>query len=133
MTDATLTIVLVAIVPTLAAIGAMIVSIINAIKSTENGAKADHIIEKATEIHTLTNSNLSKVTATLDVANAKIEGMQKMISGMLEAKNVADHLADKTASAPVVPSADPVEVKVINPKTDPVIVKEENSESLKTP
>lgn len=39
-----------------------------------NDKKTDTVIEKATEIHTLTNSNLSKVQSQLDVANQKIEG-----------------------------------------------------------
>lgn len=41
---------------------------------TSNDRKTDIVIEKATEIHTLTNSNLSKVQSQLEVANAKIEG-----------------------------------------------------------
>lgn len=43
----------------------------------EGNQKTDVIIEKATEIHTLTNSNLSKVQAQLDVANEKIDGFNK--------------------------------------------------------
>lgn len=40
-----------------------------------NDKKTDTIIEKATEIHTLTNSNLSKVQAQLEVSNKTIEGL----------------------------------------------------------
>lgn len=43
----------------------------------DNLQKTDTVIEKATEIHTLTNSNLSKVQAQLDVANEKIDGFNK--------------------------------------------------------
>ena len=60
-------------------------------KTTDN--KASTIIEKAVEIHTLTNSNLSKVTAALDSALAKIEGLEKLVKSQSEAKSVADNLA----------------------------------------
>lgn len=46
-------------------------------KVDSTAIKADTIIEKATEIHTLTNSNLSKVQSQLDVANEKIDGFNK--------------------------------------------------------
>lgn len=39
--------------------------------------KTDSVIEKATEIHTLTNSNLSKVQAQLEVSNRTIEGLNQ--------------------------------------------------------
>ena len=60
-------------------------------RSTDN--KANTIIEKAAEIHTLTNSNLSKVTASLDSALAKIEGLEKLIASQSKAKDIADNLA----------------------------------------
>lgn len=44
---------------------------------TTNIAKTDTVIEKATEIHTLTNSNLSKVQAALEVSNKTIEGLNQ--------------------------------------------------------
>lgn len=43
------------------------------IKVEKGIEKSDVIIEKTTEIHTLTNSNLSKVTAQLEMANQKLE------------------------------------------------------------
>lgn len=46
-------------------------------KVEATAGKADTIITKATEIHTLTNSNLSKVQAQLEVANEKIEGFNR--------------------------------------------------------
>lgn len=42
-----------------------------------NIEKTNTVIEKTTEIHTLTNSNLSKVQGQLDVATAKIEEFNK--------------------------------------------------------
>lgn len=47
-------------------------------KVDKTDAKADVIIEKATEIHTLTNSNLAKVTAALEMANQKLEQFQSL-------------------------------------------------------
>ena len=44
--------------------------------------KADVIIEKATEIHTLTNSNLSRVTEALNLALERISGLEKLITAM---------------------------------------------------
>lgn len=121
MTDIQLTIVLSAIVPTLAAVGAMIVSVVNAIKSSANGVKADDIIKKAEQIHTLTNSNLSKVTAALEVANAKIDGLQTMVSEMTRAKAIADHVAQRAAEKVTSRAHDsPTEVLVVNPPTEPV-------------
>lgn len=43
----------------------------------DNLKKTDTVIEKATEIHTLTNSNLSKVQAQLDVSQKTIEGLHQ--------------------------------------------------------
>ncbi len=107
MTDATLIALLSSIAPTLAALGAVVIGILNARKSNETGikvdsigsksdktdAKVDTVIEKAVEIHTATNSNLSKVTAALDKALEKISGLEKMVALMNRAKDVADRLA----------------------------------------
>lgn len=126
MTDVQATIIIAAIVPTLAAFGAMVVSVVNAIKSNSNGRKADDIIQKAVEIHTLTNSNLSKVTASLEVANAKIDGLQAMVTEMTKAKAIADTVAEKAAQkvpsgvAPAPAHATPAEVIVVNEPHDPV-------------
>lgn len=46
-------------------------------KVEATAGKADTIIEKATEIHTLTNSNLSKVQSQLEVSNRTIEGLNQ--------------------------------------------------------
>lgn len=42
-----------------------------------NDKKTDTVIEKATEIHTLTNSNLSKLQGQLDVTNRTIESLHQ--------------------------------------------------------
>lgn len=109
-----------AIVTVLTALGVLFVTIINAKAAADDrhdarvsrlkldattlstDAKANTIIEKAIEIHALTNSNLSKVTAALDVALARIEGLEKLVASLNEAKRIADTLAAASpAAAPV--------------------------------
>lgn len=98
MTDTVQLALIASIAPTLAACGALLVSILNRQKATETGHKVDTVIEKAVEIHTLTNSNLSKVTAANDVLTAKVEGLQKLVASMVDAKTVADSVAEKKAA-----------------------------------
>lgn len=61
-------------------------------KADKADSKADQIIEKAAEIHMLTNSNLSKVTESLNVALEKISGLEKMVASLNTAKDIADAL-----------------------------------------
>jgi len=67
-------------------------------KLWETAHKADVIIEKAAEIHTLTNKNFSEMTAKLEVAQARIEGLEKLVRDMQQNKRVADELAAKDAA-----------------------------------
>lgn len=59
----------------------------------ENGVKADSLVEKTTEIHTLTNGSLSKVQASLETANEKISGLEKLVASVTAASLAANHLA----------------------------------------
>lgn len=68
---------IVSVPPTLAAIAGIVIASINAGKNNK----------KLTEIHTLTNSNLSKVTANLEVANETIDGLNKLVN-LLEKEKV---------------------------------------------
>lgn len=101
MTDTVQLALIVGLPPTLVALSGLIVSLRNGTKQDATAKKADTIIEKATEIHTLTNSNLAKVSAALDVALAKIEGQGKLIESLVTAKAVADKLSDKIATGSV--------------------------------
>lgn len=47
--------------------------------------KADVLLTKTDEIHELTNSNLTKVTANLDSANVKIRELQTLLIKMMAA------------------------------------------------
>lgn len=44
-----------------------------------NDIKTDNLIAKTKEIHDITNSNFSKVTADLQVATAKIAGLEALV------------------------------------------------------
>lgn len=109
------TIIAAALVTVIAALVGGVVSVINAVSAaadrrasrveraalsitTKNtDRKADTIIEKAVEIHTLTNDNLSKVTAALGVANERIQGLEKLMASMLVAQHDA-HAARAAAT-----------------------------------
>lgn len=69
------------------------------VSSTER--KADNIVEKTIEIHSMTNSNLTKVTEALSVALEKISGLEKLILSMVEAKKTADEHSQRAAAAAV--------------------------------
>jgi cob(I)alamin adenosyltransferase len=54
---------------------------------------------KLTQIHTLTNSNLSKVKTQLDVANAKIDGFKDFIALLIsEAASTAEAARNAAAA-----------------------------------
>jgi hypothetical protein len=57
--------------------------------ATETKDKADSLVKKTDEIHILTNSNLAKVSTELQVATAKIAGLEGLIAQMVEAKIAA--------------------------------------------
>lgn len=90
MTDAVSLALVAAVAPTIASLAALFVGLNNSKKQDNIVKKSDTIIEKAVEIHTLTNSNLTNVTAALALANAKIEGLQKLIESMGAAKVSVD-------------------------------------------
>ena len=92
MSDAFWLALITAIPTTLAALGAMYVSIRNGHKADITAAKVDAVDAKAIEIHTLTNSQLSRVTAALELANSKIAGLERLVSNMAEAKAIADQV-----------------------------------------
>lgn len=86
MTDAVQIALIASIAPTLAASAAVIIGILNRKKADETGKKADAIIDKAEEIHVLTNSNLTKVTQALTKANRKISALERLVMAMVEEK-----------------------------------------------
>jgi uncharacterized phage infection (PIP) family protein YhgE len=104
-----------AVVLVIASVGSWYIQIINAKSAARleefakiNDSKNDRIIEQGVEIHTLTNSNLSKVTAELVTALAEIKNLERMITAQNKAKEVADTLA----TAHVVPFVNSVNEKL---------------------
>ena len=69
--------------PTVAAVGALIVGLRNSRKADVASNEADVAAKQTSEIHTMTNSNLSEVKTELKVAQEKIEGLQHLISSHL--------------------------------------------------
>lgn len=72
MTNDTITALIVTIPSIILAVATLVVSL-------KNNQKANTIIGKADEIHTLTNSNLTNVKEALEIANTKIENLEKTI------------------------------------------------------
>lgn len=87
MTDANFNSLLVAIPVILGIIGKIVIDIMTArtaLLAAERNAnkivdKVDTVIKGNTEIHTLANDQLSKMTNALAVANEKIQGLEKLI------------------------------------------------------
>ncbi len=78
----------------IAALTGMLISLQGLRQDAQDSAKQQQIIiQKADQIHELANSNLGKVSTKLDVANAKIEGLEKIVRTNAADKKVADDLA----------------------------------------
>lgn len=101
--------------------------------NVEGGRKADTLIEKATEIHTLANSSLSKATSALEVANVTIQGLHNLIALSEQAKRetaIAHATILRAAQeAPAVPAGllGPPEVLPISAPTEATILLVEDS------
>lgn len=75
---------------TIAATAALIVGL-------NNGAKTETVQAQVAEVHTLTNSNLSRVTRINAVLTEKVEELEKLIARLVEDKNAADRAATAAA------------------------------------
>lgn len=106
------------IVPTIGALAAAVVSIITAIRSKDNGIKADKIIEKATEIRVSTDGNLTRMSSDLETAKEKIVGLETLIRSMAENTRAADELARNPLPVATVVVQPPIAevVKSVNPE-----------------
>lgn len=58
-----------------------IAAVITAVVSVRISKKADKLVAKTDEIHTLTNSNFSRLTAELKAANDRLSGFEKRFTG----------------------------------------------------
>ena len=71
-----------AVIAAIAAVPPTIVAWATLRQSKLNAGKADVLVQKADEIHTLTNSNLTRVTAELALANDRIAKLEELIGRM---------------------------------------------------
>jgi ribosomal 50S subunit-associated protein YjgA (DUF615 family) len=99
------------IAPTVASLSAMVVAIISAMRSRDNGAKMDTVLEKAAEIHAATNGTLHQITSNRDVLLQKVEGLEAALatlqkSGTLAAATAAQAATDVREAAASTPPHD---------------------------
>lgn len=134
-----------------AALGAVIVNIIVALKT---GQKADVLIHKTEEVankvdqvHTLTNSNLSSVKAELTGTQNELKLLTQTIAD-LKSERQAAQVAAATAIAPAAPAGtarrtgdtvaplpnpEPTPVKIVASESDPVPVADVHSKPKPKP
>lgn len=123
MTDTQLTIIIAAIPATMAAMGAVIVSVLNAVRTTRRDNAADDKAEKLAKvtekIHNDTNSGFTTLTSENKQLVAELASLKDQMIAMYEDKLVANNLAQKlaekaTATAVSETPAAPAEVIVVN-------------------
>lgn len=68
-----------AIVPTIAAVGAIVVVIVGNRRVT---TKADVIVAKVDDVKAATNGHLTSLTKSLEVATEKVSGLEKMVAAL---------------------------------------------------
>lgn len=79
MSDQAIIAIVAAVAPTIMAFAALMQGRANGARAAETNAKSDVIIEK-------TDGHLSKLTASLELANQKIEGLQKLVAALAKGK-----------------------------------------------
>lgn len=103
MSDATATALLAAVPPTLVALGALVVGIITAIRSTRTIKKVDAVAVQAQEIVHATNGTLSRLTADNKVLIERMEGLERALAASqasgVEAASVAVQSAQDVQAA----------------------------------
>lgn len=123
ISDAVLIALVATIGPTVAAIGGMFVAIRNGQKTDEVKAAVGAVDSKAVEIHSLTNSNLAKVSTQLEVANARIEAFSLAASASDKKIDTLERLVTS-----LVKRTPPVNVDGVSPTPAlPAVVKIDDS------
>lgn len=100
MTDTQLTIIVAAIVPTLAAIGAMVVSVVNAIKGNAQRQEATRRIE---EVHAAVNGKSLAAETKIDALHKQVETLTAVAAQSREAAALLAQAATQVAPANIVP------------------------------
>lgn len=121
MTDATLTALFANLPATIAATTGAVVSIgalVNARAALRQGRenakasaivvqKTDDLVQKTTEIHTLTNGNLSKISAELAVSHQEVVGLKAQVELLLASQKATLLAAQKPVPGPPGPQGEP--------------------------
>lgn len=112
LSDAAVTALIVAIPTTLASLGALIVSVLSAIRSRDNGSKVDivttkveAVMERAEEIHVATNGSLSAANAATAAANSlgsvlveQVNGLKRELAALKLSGTLAAAAAEQAAT-----------------------------------
>lgn len=87
--------------PTIAALSAMAVAIISAMRSKDNGRKIETVLEKAVEIHSTTNGTLHAAEEATAAANSLKDVLAEKVESLareLEALKLSSSLAASAAA-----------------------------------
>lgn len=112
MTDTQLTIILAAITPTLAALGALIVSVINAVRGNQQRADQKRAIE---DVHAAVNGKSVLAESKIDALRTQVEDLTAVAAQSRETAALLAQAAQQVATIPA-------EVVVVNAPTDPLPV-----------
>ena len=94
MSDTTQAILMTQIPLTIAALATFVIGWRNSRKVDTTIKQNEVLISKTEEIHTLTNSNLARITRQYEVAMMEIEGMKKLIAEMINSRNESTAVKD---------------------------------------
>lgn len=135
MTDAQFKSAIDAIPATITALGVLLTTILVALarwRDQRADEKAEERDKTLTEIHTVTNSNLSEMKDDYKLALAELAAMKDRITAMDKAKDTADDVAKALADKVVAPTTgEPTDVRVVNTDKDRVPVSEESKPPTK--
>lgn len=98
----------------------------NTFRSSKRDKDTEKVVENteqikvtAGQLHELTNGNLSRTVASLEVANATINGLQAQVAMQDEAKRVADSAAERAAEKVAPTQETPVKESAPHQKPKP--------------
>lgn len=123
MTDPQFTALTQALPAIITACGVLFIGVLSALtrrrdeKADEKQDKQSKVID---EIHTVTNSNLSAITAQLKQSTAELAALKERLISMDKAKDVADNVASDLAAKAKPASTAPEKVVVVNTPAQPV-------------
>lgn len=87
------------IAPTVASVAAAIVAIIGAIRSKDNGRKADENRDKLIKIGVSTDGNLSRITEDNRLLTEKVDSLQRLVESMTKSADAVTATASDVHAA----------------------------------